>query len=307
MPRLRRQVVSDSSSAYDLLRTKAAVTSGLSGLVWVTGSDAVSFLDALLSQNIANLAVGEKARSLLLAPNGKLRATLLVLRGDDRVGLVCDANRVEEVAADLTRFKIRVDVEISVEERTLWDVWGPEAPLVLGTLPSPEGWADDEDGLRFANPFRFSALSRVVVGGKRPDLPLVDSSDATVVRIEVGEPVVGVDLDDRTIPQEGVDIAATVDFRKGCYLGQELVARIDSRGHVNRRLCGVTVDSLQPPESGSEIQYQGKVVGAVSSVAFSPGLGQAIALAMVRVEVVDGDQVTIGGLTGTVRSLPING
>ena len=296
--------MSDAKSAYELLRTKAAAISGLSGLVWVRGSDAVKFLDGLLSQNVTAMGAGTTAPSLLLAPNGKLRATLLLLRGDDQVGLICDAGRVDTVVADLTRFKIRVDADIKIEGRPVWDIWGPEAHSAVGRVPPVGEWEDDSK-LVVQVPFRYSALPRVVVAGSRPELPTLDAGDADAVRIEVGEPVMGLDLNDNTIPQEGVDIAATVDFGKGCYLGQELVARIDSRGHVNRRLCGVTIDGRRIPDVGSEIDHDGKAVGAVSSVAWSDELAGVVALGLVRVEVDDGTSVTIAGARGSIVALPI--
>jgi folate-binding protein YgfZ len=297
--------VSDDRSADQLLKNKAAVIPGRSGLVWVVGPDAVSFLDALLSQNIATMETGTTAPSLLLAPNGKLRATLLVLRGDDRVGLVCDADTVPVVVGDLTRFKIRVDVEIYAEERTVWDVWGPDALATLSATPEAGRWRESDSGLLVQFPLRFSPLPRIVVVGDRPDLPVVATTAAEAIRIEVGEARMGVDLDDRTIPQEGVDIATTVDFRKGCYLGQELVARIDSRGHVNRRLCGVLVPGEHVLTPGAEIDHDGKTVGTVSSVAHSVAMGGGIGLALVRVEVDDGAEVTVDGLAGSIVSLPI--
>ena len=297
--------MSDDGSAYELLRNKAATISGLSGLVWIVGPDAVSFLDALLSQNIASMKTGTAAPSLLLAPNGKLRATLLVMRGDDRVGLVCDADTVPVVVGDLTRFKIRVDVEIYADERTVWDVWGPDAPATLDATPEAGRWNESDAGLLVQFPFRFSAIPRIIVVGDQPDLPVVAAAAAEVIRIEVGEARMGVDLDDGTIPQEGVDIAATVDFRKGCYLGQELVARIDSRGHVNRRLCGVLVPGEHILIPGSEINHDGKTVGTVSSVAHSVAMGGGIGLALVRVEVDDGAEVTVDGIAGSVVPLPL--
>ncbi|MCP4965122.1 MAG: folate-binding protein YgfZ [bacterium] len=294
--------MSESVSDYELLRTKAAAILGRSGLVWVVGPDAVSFLDALLSQNITAMEPGTTSRSLLLAPNGKLRATMLVLRGEDRVGLVCDASATAVVVADLTRFKIRVDVEIRAEERPVWDVWGPDATVLL-SVPDVGSW--DEMVLTVQYPFRFSTLPRIVLVGDAPPLPVVDPGAAEVIRIEVGEPTMGVDLDERTIPQEGVDVAATVDFGKGCYLGQELVARIDSRGHVNRRLCGIRVAGEQAIAAGAEIAHEGRSVGTLTSVGYSAAMGSVIGLALVRVEVVAEAEVSVGGLVGSVVGLPL--
>ena len=250
-------------SDQSLLRSGAALVAGATGLVWVEGPDAHGFLDSLLSQNVGALSVGGGARSLLLAPNGKLRANLYVLRHQDKIGLMTDRATTELVAGDLARFKIRVNAEIGIEDRPVWDVWGPDARASLLPIPEDRAWAGD-DPLVARFPFRSSKLLRYVVVGEAPDLPLAEPAAVRAVRIEVGEPIVGVDLDDRTIPQEVGDVGAAVDFTKGCYLGQELVARIDSRGHVNRRLAGVIFGGTDVPPAGAEVSLAGAPVGSIT-------------------------------------------
>jgi folate-binding protein YgfZ len=144
-----------------------------------------------------------------------------------------------------------------------------------------------------------------VVVGESPPVPTVSGDAAAVVRIEVGEPVMGVDLTDGTIPQEGVDVTTAVDFDKGCYLGQELVARIDSRGHVNRHLAGIVFEGSDLPQPGDDVVHDDQLVGVLSSVGFSDGLDAPIALGMIRVEVADGARVAVAGLTGSVATLPL--
>ncbi len=277
---------------------------GRSEIVWVSGADHVSFLDGLLSQSIGNIPVGGTARSLLLAPNGKLRATLFVLRGADRVGLVCDAGRAEVVAGDLRRFKIRVDVDLTVDERPVWEMWGRDLGMVTDAAPPAGEWSGDGEVIRFRMPWRHGLGERMVVVGARPDGVESAPERLEAYRIAAGEPVMGVDLDENTIPQEGVDVTMDVDFAKGCYLGQELVARIDSRGHVNKRLVGVSVDGGMLPERGCEILMGGKPVGTITSAATSPDEGRVIALAMIRTEAGHGTVVTVGGADGEVVSLP---
>lgn len=276
------------------------ITNGRSEIVWVSGPDTVPFLDGLLSQSVAGIPVGGTARSLLLAPSGKLRATLFVLRGENRVGLVCDAGRAEVVAGDLARFKIRVDVAIDVLPETVWELWG--ACDVAGVPPSGM-WTDDGGVLRFRMPFRHVATDRVVLVGTVPEEESASAADVDAIRITIGEPVMGVDLDESTIPQEGVDVTTSVDFTKGCYLGQELVARIDSRGHVNRRLTGL-VAGEGAISAGTEILLDGRAVGVVTSSAMAGD--KAIALAMVRTEVEIGAVVDVAGAAGEVVALPMS-
>ncbi|MGA9596147.1 MAG: glycine cleavage T C-terminal barrel domain-containing protein [Acidimicrobiia bacterium] len=279
------------------------LTSGRSGIVWVSGADAVSFLDGLLSQNIAAIPVGGTARSLLLSPKGKLRATLLVLRGSERIGLVCDAGRTGVVADDLRRFKIRVDVTIEVEPETIWERWGSGAADGIGAVPPPGSWSG-EVPVRFRMPFRYGSEERILVVGSRPDGEKSGDDRVEVLRIAIGEAVMGVDLDDTTIPQEGVDVATAVDFTKGCYLGQELVARIDSRGHVNRSLTGLVIVG-EPPDPGAEVIAGERPVGSVTSTAWSATLEKSLALAMIRVEVEPGSLVSVAGMPGEVVTLPM--
>ncbi len=272
-------------------------------MVWVSGPDAIGFLDGLLSQNITALEPGETARSLLLAPNGKLRATLFVLRGEDRAGLVCDATSAETVDTDLNRFKIRVDADIKREVRPLYEVWG--APAATGDAPPAGRWAETEGGIAFAMPFTRSDLPRVVLVGLDPTVPIVAASALDALRIELGEPVMGVDLDDKTIPQEGVAVAEYVDFSKGCYLGQELVARIDSRGHVNRWLAGLQIDDEEVPPPGTQLEREGRGVGSITSAAWSASRGLTVALAMLRVEITPGESLHAGGAEAKVVALPM--
>jgi tRNA-modifying protein YgfZ len=284
----------------------ALLTTGRSELVWVAGADAVSFLDGLLSQSIAGIRVGGTARSLLLAPNGKLRATLFVLRGEERVGLVCDRGLVGVVAGDLRRFKIRVDVELSIEQRDIWEVWGTAAVDVVDNLPPAGTWIEVGDMIGFRMPFRRVPTERIVVVGARPAGDIASSDELEVVRIAAGEPVVGVDVDDKTIPQEIGDVTVDVDFEKGCYLGQELVARIDSRGHVNRRLTGLELSAEDAPEPGTAVLIDDKVVGNVTSSVQVPVGGVVIALAMLRTEVGPGTVVAVSGDRGRVTALPMS-
>ena len=273
---------------------------GRSSLVWVTGKDAVSFLDGLLSQNIAGMDQGSVAPSLLLAPNGKMRATLTVLKGAGRVGLVCDAGAAEAVVADLTRFKIRVDAEIAIDERPLWETWSDQRPE---GAPATGEWSADGDVVVFDLPLARGFVARTGTIGRQPETSLPPES-IEALRIEAGEPVMGVDLTDKTIPQEGVNVDRSVDFDKGCYLGQELVARIDSRGHVNRRLVGVVLDDESA--AGAEVVLDGKVVGEITSVAWSEVRSAAVAMGMIRVEVDAGQRVDVGSSSGVVTDLPID-
>lgn len=294
----------DVTGEYLALRTDAAVVSEWHEIVWVRGPDTVRFLDGLVSQAVASLDPGVVARSLLLAPQGKLRAPHYLVRGEDEVGLVVDLGVADTAAADLRRFKIRVDVVIEAETRPVLDVWGPHAgdvvASVVGAAPAAATWVrGEEETLAVGLSFPLVDLPRTVLVGA--DLESLAATGvvragrlaADAVRIEAGEPIMGVDIDEGTIPQEGDVVAGAVDFAKGCYLGQELVARIDSRGHVNRHLRGVVIGTNVLPPLGAEIVADSRVVGVLTSVAESLELRAPVGLALVRREVAPGAPVGV--------------
>jgi folate-binding protein YgfZ len=255
---------------------------------------------------------GQVARSFLLEPRGKLRAILWVLMGADQVGLVADRGVGPTAATLLERFRFRVDAAIRLDDRPIVALWGPETPAVLvhAGLPVPEGWAVATDGAVVASipagvP-RFLVVGGADLAGARP----IGSIAATTVRIEAGEPVMGQDATEATIPQETGLVPAAVSFTKGCYVGQELVARIDSRGHVNRLLRGIVLRETVVPPVGADVVHGGEVVGALSSVGESLTLRAPIALGTIRREVDPGTEVEIrwpgGAASAEVRALPLD-
>ncbi|MGH8871764.1 MAG: YgfZ/GcvT domain-containing protein [Acidimicrobiia bacterium] len=258
-------------------------------LVWFSGDDSIRFLNDLISQEIGSLAPGEMRRSFLLTPQGKLDHLMWVLRGEDEVGLVVDAGRGEDLAAKLGRYRIRVQVEI---EPVTEDVW-----LVVGPFDvEPGHWSGDRS--RLVADVSWPNLSRALVVGDKPDLPLLDDERYELFRIETGEPLMGVDVTDSTIPQETGLVAVSISFDKGCFLGQELVARLDSRGgRVNHHLRILRFEG-STPEAGTEVEKDGERVGVVSSVA------QGAGLALLRRGVEPGDVVSVGVGSAVVEAVP---
>jgi tRNA-modifying protein YgfZ len=298
----------DVTAEYRALRNTAAVVGTTHDLVWVEGRDAVSFLNGLVSQDVAGMPPGSVARSFLLGPQGKLRALLWVLRDEERVGILSDAGHGERVAADLAGYRIRVKAEIRPDDRPVWGLWGPEAPA---TLRVEDRWVERDGALLVPAP--LAGLDRVLVAGEQAVGGLAHAGELAVraVRVEAGEPVMGLDVDESTIPQETGLVPAAVSFTKGCYLGQELVARIDSRGHVNRRLCGLAVTRNVLPPERSAVWAGEREVGAITSVAESLTVGAPVGLALLRREVEPGDEVAVrwegGEAPAVVRDLPMVG
>lgn len=296
----------DVTGEYQAIGNAAGVIDAQHQVVRVAGLDAESFLDSLLSQDLVGLDDGKVVRSLLLGPRGKLRALLWVVRFGEEFLLVADSEAAANVVADLARFKLRVDLEIFQPEPVL-DLVGPASTDVLAmaelgapsrALPAPLGTLS-----------RFfvvgCGMDELVKAGARP----VGRLAYTAVRVEMGEPSMGEDVDESTIPQEAGVVAESVSFTKGCYLGQELVARIDSRGHVNRHLRGLVLTENALPPAGAEVVAGDAAVGSITSVSESLTVGAPIGLGLIRREIHPGTEVEIrwpgGSASAEIRELPL--
>lgn len=274
------------------------------GAVLVSGPDAISYLHSLLSQDVAVLEVGEGAHALLLQPQGKLDADLRILRvSPEECWLDAEVSRGEALAASLRRFKIRVKAE--VEDRGgAWGclfLRGAQAPGVVeaaagvavpgaqhahvpwraGVRVVRADWPGGLPGVDVVGPVDEleDAWSELVAAGATP----AGLSAYEAVRVAVGVPRQGLDVDEKTIPQEAFLERDAVSFTKGCFLGQELVCRIDTRGHVNRYLRGLRLADDTTPPRGAGILWGGKEVGALTTVATSEA--GVLALGYVRREV----------------------
>lgn len=301
------------------IRTAAVLARPAHDLVWVEGDDAVTFLEGLLSQRVESAPIGSVRRSLLLSPQGKLVSPLWILRGAGRIGLVADAGSGQAVVDTLERFRIRVDAAVEQEPTSPCEVWGPAAADVVsaatGIEPSGGAWTHDGGTMTAHLPFRHTDLPRWLIVGIEPSALVaagaveVDEEAVAAVRIEAGEPRMGVDVHPSTIPQEADLVADAVDFSKGCYLGQELVARIESRGHVNRHLRGLCGAQDVVPPVGAALLVEGQEVGLLTSVARSSRLGGPVGLGLVRREVAPGATVALrwdgGAAAAVVAELPL--
>lgn len=303
---MNRASYGDVTSEYRALRNAAAVVEATHDLVRVYGPDASSFLQGILSQDLEAMTPGEIRRSFLLNPSGKLTALLWILKGAEQVLIFCDAGLGESVAETLGYYRIRVKADVSTDERPVWSLVGPDALELLGV---GDEWTE-RDGVVLA-PAPLTGLARVIVAGDLPvsGLPRAGAVAMTAVRVEAGEPVMGVDVDEKTIPQETGLVPAAVSFTKGCYLGQELVARIDSRGRVNRHLRGVVMTRNVLPPDGAEVWSDDRMCGTLTSVTESLGVMAPIALCLLRREVAPGDELEVrwpGGTTPAIaRELPL--
>ena len=292
--------------SYDALVRDVAAVELARDVIRVTGPDAASYLQGQLSQDVLALGPADSALSLLLEPQGKVTAFLRVTQvGEDHFLLDLDGGSGPAAVTRLTRFRLRTKVDIELLEgwRCL-AVRGPAAPRT----PGPPG-----RGAEVATVFEWPlapALGGTDLLGGAPEPPagvvVATAADYEARRIECGLPAMGAEVDERTIPEESGLVSATVSFTKGCYTGQELVARIEARGsNVARRLRGVVSD--EPLAVGTPL-WTDREIGVVTSAAVSPGLGP-VALAYVRRGVdppLDAEARTEGGArTVGVRALPL--
>jgi folate-binding protein YgfZ len=287
--------------------------------VTVTGPDAVTYLQGQLSQDVAGLGVGDSAWSWLLQPAGKVEALVRVTRtGPEALLVDVDAGYGETVLNRLTRFKLRTKADLALTAVGVLALRGPGAGAAAAALAAAHEATAAEPGAAVD-------VAAVVVaalwpdGEEAADLLTGVAADGAVVaahgvtglsaggwdaaRVAAGVPAMGAELSERTIPAETGLVDATVSFTKGCYTGQELVARIDSRGgNVPRHLRGLRPDGVLAV--GDELAARdGKIVGAVTSVAAHPDLGP-VALGYVARAVAPGEVVfAAGGAAVTVVAL----
>jgi folate-binding protein YgfZ len=271
-------------------------------VVAVCGPDATTFLQSLLSQDLDPVAVGGTAHALLLEPKGKLVVDLRAARvRDDEWWCVCEAGFGPVLAQGLKRFRIRVKVDIedrSADVRAI-ALRGRDAIELHATVLQPAGsiavrvdWGD-EPGIEILG--EPPAIDAVVDELVRAGAIEIADDAYEAMRIEAGIPRQGYDIDETTIAQEAFLERDAVSFTKGCFLGQELVCRIDTRGHVNRLLRRLRADA--PLERGASVVADGKDVGTVTSAV------GAVALATLRRQVEPGSTVRAGAVTATVEAV----
>jgi folate-binding protein YgfZ len=280
-------------------------------VVRVEGSEATAFLQGQLSADIAAVEEGDAVWSLLLSPAGKVVAWLRATRlHADTWLLDVDAGAGAAVEARLQRFKLRTKAEIAVDPS--WRFRAVRGPAELDLRHPAEAHV-------LALPVWWPGLVGydIVAGGDPPvslGLPEVAPEALDAVRIECGVPAVGAEATEDTIPAELGPwlIEASVSFTKGCYTGQELVARVDSRGgNVPRPVRGVVVEGEVVPPPGAAVLAGDREVGHLTSTARSAALDAPVALAVVGRAVEPGHTVRVtwagGDAVAEVRALPLVG
>jgi folate-binding protein YgfZ len=288
------------------------------GKLALTGTDAKAFLQGQVSNDVEALTPGTGCYAAFLTPKGKMLGDVRILDTGDEILLDTERVALQELFNMVRRFSVGYSLELHKRtvQRGLVSLLGPQAERVAGI----GDLADAEHSHVMA------AIGGIAARAIRTELGidlLCDAEDtealtsaltarggvsvsqavADCVRVEHGRPRYGVDLDDSVIPQEANLNDRAVSFTKGCYVGQETVARLFYRGKPNRQLRGLRLSA--PVSSGAEITLGDRVVGRLGSVAESPALG-SIALALVRREAPPGSEVVVGAdqLDAVVVELP---
>ena len=294
------------------------------GKLALTGTGAKEFLHGQVSQDILALTPGRGAYAALLTNKGKMRADLRVLDTGRELHLDTERAALQDLFNALRSFLVGYDVEL--HKRTLQSgllsLIGPRSAAILGALgvplealPEPALEHDHTEARPGGVPARVIRTDLGLdllcdsesVGTLRAALLeagalAVGEEAAECRRIETGRPRYGIDLDDSVIPQEAGLNERAVSFTKGCYVGQETVARLFYRGKPNRELRGVRAEAPLVP--GTTLLWEDREVATVTSAAVSPRLGP-VGLALVRREVpLDTPLATSSGVSARVLALP---
>jgi len=296
----------------------------------LTGDDRASFLHNMCTNEIRKLAVGAGCEAFLTDARGHVLGLVNVFCGPESLLLETVPGQAEFLIAHLEKYHIRENLDIRDRSTSCGELLlaGPKAGELLATVIEgrlPVQWMDESETILhgtdvlvrrvdFTRPdgfllsIRRAALDHAwdtLVGAEAVPCGRLAFEAA---RIEAGTPWFGIDVTSDNLPQEVARDARTISFVKGCYIGQETVARIDALGHVNRLLVGVRFAGDEVPEPGAELLFEAQAVGRVTSATFSPLCGAPLALAYVRRgSHQPGTSLTCSGHHATVVSLPLEG
>ena len=330
------ETVTTWEDEYQAAQTAAiAADRSYRGRIRVTGKDHIQFLHNMLSNDIKSMQPDAGIHAALLSRKGKLISDLFVHRRAEDAFLEMEPQRVGPLSEALSRYIVAEDVELEdvSGQDAIITVAGPLSPELMSELmgssfaespplQSKHGQINDLpltvvsvrqgpgpgfDVYVAADP-AADLLQRLSEIGRSGNIRLAGYRTTDTRRIEIGEPRFGVDMDDSHLLLEA-GLLSAVSFSKGCYIGQEYVARLAHRGHLNRKLVGLKLMETVVPEHDEEIVGDDRSIGRVTSATLSPALGCPIALGYVHRDFFDaGTAVTIknssGDLGAVVTDLP---
>jgi tRNA-modifying protein YgfZ len=310
-----------SHEGYQALRQGAGlVRRGDRGVLTVTGPDRLSWLQGLVTNDVAALRIGGVCDAAYLTPQGRMITDTRVIHLEDRTLLDVPASLAAGLATRLDGLLFSEDAQIADVSRqlALIDLHGPKAPAVrdaAAAFLAEYGTAVVADaafgvpGFTIVSDVERAAavVSALVAQGA------VETTLATldVVRVEAGRPAFLIDMDEHTLPLEANLEDRAISFTKGCYVGQEVIVRVMHRGQgrVAKKLVGLTFEKGDPPKPGDRMLSGDREIGKLTSVVWSPRLGSAIGLGYVHRDFLEPGtavtaQTSAGPRSATVTALP---
>lgn len=286
-------------TGYEALRHSAAwIDLSTRGKIRVTGQDRARLLHAMSTNDIKNLQPGKGMYAFFLDTKGRILVDTYIYNFGESLLLDTEPETGGKLRDHLNKYIIADDVHLRGETAE-WTAIGLEGPASIAaavelgvSVPDTEyairdygsGFAahvasTGPQGIRIFLPLVESDqfVQRLTAAG----IPQANAGDARTVRIENGKPRYGEEISDRYLVHE-TQVIHAVHFNKGCYLGQEIVERVRSRGQVHRLLTSVRIQTDTPPAPGTKLLANGETVAEIASAAFSPALGEVVALAYVR-------------------------
>jgi folate-binding protein YgfZ len=306
---------------YKAATEAAAVTElDLFGLVKLTGPDRVSWLQGMITNDVEKLPAGGGVYAAHLTPQGKIVGHMRVFKDDDALWLELERAVIPKLTAAFDKLLIMEDVQIAdVSDQysvlgLLGRQAGPALAAWLGRTPEKRDLYSHQkfDEVRVTvSRFGYEVwipraqTDNVLRALADLGVTAVDHGTWDVLRTEAGIPIYGVDIDETTtMPELG---EGGISYEKGCYIGQEVVAKVKYIGHVNRRFVGLLISGNDLPEMKTPIRKGGRDVGYITTSLFSPQFNQPIALGFVsRAAYAPGTDVEVGATTARILDLPFN-
>lgn len=291
---MRSEMNAEFQQQYAALRNGCGVVSLVDwSSIAVTGSDRQQFLHNFCTNDVKRLQPGDACEAFFLNVKGKILGHGIVSCLENELVIFGEPGQATTIIAHLDCYVIREDVQLrdtTAERSYVLVAGGAETAAVATGIGNADGrilaanrcgliGSQAECALETLADVRDELISLLEVRGG-----IVANAAFETARVEAGLPLIGVDYGSDNLPQEVGRDKQAISFTKGCYLGQETVARIDALGHVNQRIVGVRFGGKKLPSVGSELVQNSSVVGRVTSAVFSPQLDAPLALAMVRRE-----------------------
>jgi len=306
------------NASYQALRMESAwLDVSQRGKIRIAGDDRGRFLHAMTTNHIQRLIPGTGCYTYFLNAAGRILADANVFSRPSHYLLDVEPELGAKLYGHLDKFIIADDVALENVSAQLGSIAleGPNAVKAIRALGAPvpdAAFANEQWGSRlvarasitgldgFRIIFPAEEISELAAQLGNVGVPAADEDVFRTVRLETGKPIYGEDIRERFLAQETNQVHA-LHLQKGCYLGQEIVERVRSRGLIRRVLMPLHIDSKEPPAPGTKLQIDGKNVAGITSAAYSPAFGQVVALAYVLIEhATPGTELQLGATRATV-------